>query len=341
MSLNSFLIPEDNVASKKKNTVKNKRSRKASLPSKANQILARILVLVVLLGGVWEFLQSLNKETPKLKASMVLKIDQQTKGVGPFVPWGAVALGDDKIAVADNQNNRILLFDRKGDFIRGWGKPGQKADQFHEPSGMTTDGKGHIYVMDAWNSAIKGFDEKGKMIADIDLSKAGFFGPRGLAFDGVNFVVADTGSHRVVLVSPKGDIVATWGSKGTDDNQMQGPLAVAVDQKDQYYVADTDNDRIQWLDGHGKEIRFSKLSGQAQAVAVDHEGRVYAGVRSDDGQVRVYDPQGRLLGSIIDQSGTPEPFKNNKFLSVTPDDLLLITSGDAVYLYQLPGFGQK
>ncbi len=329
------------MALKKKKTVKNHKKTLGTSSQKANQIIARVLLLVVVLGGVWEYLQSLNKETPKLKASMILKLDSQVKGVGPFVPWGAVDLDNDKIAVADNQNNRILLFDRKGDFIRAWGKPGQKADQFHEPSGITTDGKNNIYVMDAWNNAIKGFDLKGKMIANIDLSKSGFFGPRGLAFDGTNFIVADTGSHRVVFVSPKGEIMATWGSKGTDDKNMQGPLAVVTDQKGNYFVADTDNDRIQWLDAHGDKVRFSKLNGQAQAVAVDHEGRVYAGVKADDGQVRVYDPQGHLLGSIIDQSGTPEPFKNNKYLAITQDDLLLIASGDSVYLYHLPVFDQK
>jgi hypothetical protein len=77
------------------------------------------------------------------------------------------------------------------------------------------------------------------------------------------------------------------------------------------------------------------------SVAVDKEGRVYAATKSDDGQTRVFDPNGKVLGSVIDQTGSAEPFKNVKSLSVTPDDLLLITTGDAVYLYNLPAFGQK
>jgi sugar lactone lactonase YvrE len=326
------------MAVKKKSSIKSKKSAKSS--SKLTKILARVLILLVLLGCVWEFLQNLNQAAPKIKATMILKLDTNVKGAGVFVPWGAAAVGD-KIAVADNQNNRIMIFDRSGNFIKSWGTLGQKKDQFHEPSGLVADDKSNIYVIDSWNSAIKGFDIKGKQIADIDMTNMGFFGPRGLAYDGTNFLVADTGSHRIVTVSPKGEIISTWGTHGDGDLQIKGPVSVATDRLGHYFVADTDNNRLVWLDSSWKKIRYSKFDGNVVAVTSDKEGRVYASTKSDDGQTKVFDPNGKVLGTVIDQSGSLEPFKNVKSLSVTPDDLLLITTGDAIYLYNLPAFGQK
>lgn len=309
--------------------------------NKANKMMARILVVVVFLACAWEGLQMVNHDVPKLKTELVLKLNAEIAGAGKFIPWGTASIGRDKIVVADNQNNRLLVFNRKGDFVKSWGTLGKKPGEFHEPSGMTADGQGNAYVLDAWNSAIKGFTENGKEIANIDLTNQGFFGPRGLAFDGTNFVIADTGSHRVVVVGPKGNIVATWGNMGTGDGQFKGPLAVACDGKGHYYVADTDNGRVQCLDTAGKKNQTLKLNGTVSSVAVDKEGRIYVGTSANDGEVKVFDPNGKVLGTLVDHSGSAEPFKGPKFLSVTSDDMLLFTSGDAVYLYNLPTFSQK
>jgi len=328
------------MASKKKSNPKSANAGEKA-PLNLNKIMIRVLALVVISSLVWEALQTVgNKEVPKLKVSQVLKLDSNIKGVGTFVPWGAAAFLDGKIAVADNQGNRILLFDRAGNFVKSWGTPGARKDQFHEPSGMTADSQGHVYVMDAWNSAIKGYDEKGKQTSVIDLTNMGFFGPRGIAFDGAHFAIADTGSHRIAIVGLKGDVVTSWGTHGDADGQMNGPLAVAVDSKG-YYVADTDNNRVQWLDPNGKKIRYAKLKGAVQSVTVDKQGRVYACTKADDGKTYLFDTEGHLTGELVDQSGSAEPFKDAKSLAITPDNLLLVTSGGAVYLYQLPAPGQK
>jgi sugar lactone lactonase YvrE len=333
------------MASKKKLPVKTaKKLEVTPAPdqnSKANKMMARIIVVVIFLACAWEGLQMINHDVPKLKTELVLKLNAEIKGAGVFVPWGAAAIGKDKIVVADNQNNRLLEFNRKGDFVKSWGKLGKGAAEFHEPSGMTADDQGTAYVLDAWNSAIKGFNESGKEVANIDLTNQGFFGPRGLAFDNGNFVIADTGSHRVVLAGPKGNIISSMGNMGTGEGHFKGPLAAATDGQGHYYVADTDNNRVQCLDSTFKKIKYLELTGKVNSVAVDKEGRVYVGTDANDGEVKVFNPKGGVLGTLVDNSGSGEPFKGAKFMTVTFDDMLLITTGDTVYLYNLPNFNQK
>src|SRR5271154_1134622 len=103
------------MASKKKlpvNGKKNQASSAVSTPgagvseqtNKANKIMARVLVVVVILACVWEALQMVNHDIPKLKTGLVLKLNADIKGAGTFIPWGAAGIGHDKIVIADNQN---------------------------------------------------------------------------------------------------------------------------------------------------------------------------------------------------------------------------------------------
>jgi len=313
--------------------------------SNTNKLIARILIAVVVFACVWEVFQMMaNQAVPQLKTNLILKIDSSTKGAGPFGAWGASEVGRDKIIVADNKNNRLLLFNRKGDFLKSWGTfmiDKHKTAKFNEPSGITADDRGNAYVIDSWNGSIEGFDENGNEIARFGLTGLGLYGPRGIGFDGNNFIIADTGSHRIVFVSPKGEIVKSWGSAGSGDGHFNNPVAVTSDEKGNYFVADMNNSRVQILDSNLKNIKYIKLKDIVSAVAVDKEGHIYVGTDSDKGEVEVFNSNGNALGTLVDTAGSGDPFRHIKFMTVTSDDLLLMTYDDSVCLYQLPSFSQK
>jgi sugar lactone lactonase YvrE len=313
--------------------------------SNTNKLIARILVTIVIFACIWEVFQIMaNQEVPQLKTSLILKIDSSTKGAGPFVAWGTSEVGRDKIIVADNKNNRLLLFDRKGDFLKSWGTfavDKHKTGKFSEPSGITSDDRGNAYVVDSWNGSVEGFNENGDQISCFNLSDKGFYGPRGIGFDGTNFVIADTGSHRIVTVDPKGVITKIWGSSGTGDGHFNNPIAVTSDKKGNYFIADMGNNRIQILDADGKKIKYIKFKDMVTAVAVDKEGHIYVGTDSNKGEVEVFNSNGNALGTLVDMAGSGDAFRHIKFITVTSDDLLLMTYDDAVCLYQIPAFSQK
>lgn len=271
------------------------------------------------------------------KVQTVLSINGNDTKCGPINVWGIAPVGKDKIMVADHGNNRMLIFDRKGNCIKSWGKNGSGPMEFNEPSGMTSDDKGNAYVMDAWNGTIKGFDENGKEIAKIRLPAAGsFYGPRGIAFDGSHFVIADTGSQRVSMISAKGDMEASWGGRGTEPGQFQGPLDVAVEPSGDILVADSDNNRLQWLDPSGKVKKVFSFKKGASSVTVDKEGRFYVSTSNKEGQgcIRAYDNKGNYLGDLHDEAQGLIP--GDYGLAVGAGDVLMISGGTRIVLYQLP-----
>jgi sugar lactone lactonase YvrE len=336
------------VKNKKKITpLKKKRySLKKSLMGSNNKSIARVLVGVVLIVCVIESLNLFQIQPVKEKVQLVSKVDGNENPCGPFTAWGIAPIGTNKFVIADNQHDRLIEFDRQGNFVTAWGKRGSEGKNFHEPSGLTSDGKGNLYAMDTWNSSIKGFDENGKMILDFDLTKyPGFFGPRGIGFDGSNLVVADTGSHRVALIGLDGTMGPSWGHMGSNSGEYKNLQDVTSDGKGNYFVADTDNNRVQWLNKDGKVIEIIKDLPVVRAVAVDNAGKLYAASDADGGTVKVYNLSNnsslfssrvKLIGSLVDSSGSGSSFNGVRAMSITPDGILMLTVGSSAFLYKLP-----
>ncbi len=62
-------------------------------------------------------------------------------------------------------------------------------------------------------------------------------------------------NSRVAKVNAKGEWVASWGSLGKGPGQFDTPHGIAVSPKDEIYVADRGNRRIQVFDPGGKYLR--------------------------------------------------------------------------------------
>jgi streptogramin lyase len=79
-----------------------------------------------------------------------------------------VAFGSNgDIYVSDGYgNNRIVVFDSSGKFIRAWGKLGGAPGEFSQPHGVVLDSRQRVYVADRNNARIQIFDSKGNFLAE-------------------------------------------------------------------------------------------------------------------------------------------------------------------------------
>ncbi len=183
---------------------------------------------------------------------------------------------DGSRVIADTGNNRIVVLDRDGKFLRTFGSACNltKADapgcldpdgagplvvgdgQFNEPWGIAVDPKGEIYVADTWNGRIQVFDSTGKFLrkwgsfstTNGELGDANaLFGPRGIAINlSGNLIVADTGNKRIIEYTPTGELVRQIGGGGVTPGHFDEPVGVAVSPTDgSVFVADAWNKRIQ------------------------------------------------------------------------------------------------
>jgi sugar lactone lactonase YvrE len=329
------------MASRKKAAPKNrsKARRKSTRPLSAgwSKNIIWILIAVVVVVFAVESMNLFHGETLKdFKVQYLSTITGNSEKCGPFNAWGVTPVGKDKIMVVDQGNRRVLVFDRKGNCLKSWGKIGSGPKEFREPSGATSDDKGNGYVMDTWNTAVKGFNADGKEILNINLTNGTFYGPRGIGFDGHNFIIADTGSHRVELCAMDGKMETSWGGFGKEPGQFRGLLDAVSDHKGNYLVADSENNRVQWLDQDGKVVKIFNFKANVPAIAMDKEGRFYVSTGTGDGRscVKAYSLKDGYLGDLKDEKGTLVP--GDRGLAISQDDVLMIAGGGGVALYQVP-----
>jgi sugar lactone lactonase YvrE len=324
----------------KKVLLKHRSSRdkeKTAVKRNKKKILWVVFVVVAFLAvlEIADIIQSRMRNI-EVAAQVVLQFSGQDKPCGAFGAWDISAVGKDLIAVSDRSNARILFFDRQGQFLKAVGKKGEGPDGFKENCAITSDGQGNVYVIDSWGGNIHCYTSEGRKLDVVSLTP-NFYGPRGLAWDKDHFLIADSGSHRIVKMSRDGKVLAVWGKKrGSGKQELSEPRALAVNSKGLCYVADQDNKRVQVINTlNGEFVKSLSVDAKPDDVAVDSKDRLF--VASLDGHfLKMYDANGKFLGKIRNSGGASDTFNNINGLSATPDGTMLLTNGNSVMEIRVP-----
>jgi DNA-binding beta-propeller fold protein YncE len=80
------------------------------------------------------------------------------------VPTNVAVDADMNLYVADTYNNRIEVFDADGNFIRAWGRAGDRPGTFMRPKGIAIDVDGHVWVADGMQDRVQCFTQEGQLL---------------------------------------------------------------------------------------------------------------------------------------------------------------------------------
>ncbi len=219
-----------------------------------------------------------SKKAGKLKP--LFAIYGPGKGEKPYFQKPLAGTFDEKgnIYVSDTGNNRICVFAPNGEFLFEFGgtgvaypMPGVKATWkpglFNFPYGIAVRG-GRIYVSDMLNGRIQVFDEKGDYLFHFPSekrSKTVPLFPTSLYIRGKKLYVCDRAKIKVFNL--EGNYEKSYGHFGTDEGGLSRPNGVAVDEKGNIYVSDSNNHRLEVFFSDGK-VRWV-LSGFGLPRGID------------------------------------------------------------------------
>jgi DNA-binding beta-propeller fold protein YncE len=292
-------------------------------------------VVCVLLGA----LLALMAFAPAASADLI--IGSPGPGAGQYEKPKSVAVDTSTghVYVADEENNRVDVFDESGAFLFafGWkvnaehpeeklqtctpvtgcqkGTPGSGAGQFDSsnssPLNIAVDSASHdVYVADGENNRVEKFDAAGNFL---------------LAFGkGVNS--GTSGNADVCTVAGPPTNVCRAGTRGNSPGQIAAPFGgsrVGIGPGGTVYVLGAVN-RLQKFEPSGAFlVELSPLppGGLGQNVhgfAVDSVGDFYTASDGETGAVRKYDAAGNLLSTI-------NPSFNIQAIAVDPADDLFIS----------------
>ena len=214
-------------------------------------------------------------------------------------PWGMAVNDINEIFITDKENNRIVVFNKKGEFVRSFGQ-----NLLNKPTGICIDKENRVYVANRGDNRILLFCPKGEYIKAVHNGET-LKEPRGISLDVEgNLIVCDTGNKCVRLISPKGYIFKTigrgrlqmpfgclfysgkvfvsdshadlikvyssygrflyeFGSCGTGDGEFNEPAGLAVDKTGHLLVCSGDNHRVQIFTLDGKFVtRFGRCGSE-------------------------------------------------------------------------------
>ena len=186
--------------------------------------------------------------------------------------------------------------------VNVWGGRGGADGEFAFPRALALDGRGHIYVVDK-SGRIQKFTTEGEWLLTWDLPAFGKGKPDGMSCDADrNLLVADTHYSRLLVYSPQGKLVRSFGSYGGEPGQFVYPTGVGMDGAGNVYMCEYGGqDRVQKLDRAGDFLLQwgSRGDGPGQFqrpmnLDIDAERRIYI-ADSCNHRIQVFSDGGELL----------------------------------------------
>ena len=172
-----------------------------------------------------------------------------------------------------SQDTRLFEFDAKGNYVR---EIGEGLYGFAFAHAVRIDPQDNIWAVDEGTNMVIKFNAEGRVLMVIgrrpEPGEAAPTAPEPYVLnrptdvawdDAGNIFVSDGyGNSRVVKYDKNGRFVATVGSKGSGQGQLNLPHTIATDAKGNVYVGDRSNARIQVFDN---DLTFKAIYDQVGA----------------------------------------------------------------------------
>jgi len=204
----------------------------------------------------------------------VLGVATNSKGhVFVYTRTGSVNVTTGTNRVFVRSGSRLFEFDQNGKYLR---EIGQNLYGFVQAHAVRVDPQDNIWIVDEGSSMVIKFDPEGHVVMTMGRkpeavdnparpeappaagSGAGvpgdnFNGPSDVAWDAAGDIFVADGSRnsRIAKFDKNGTFIKSWGTRGSAPGQFNVPHSIVVDAKENIYVADRGNKRIQVFDTDG------------------------------------------------------------------------------------------
>ena len=234
-------------------------------------------------------------------------------GTGDFLydvyrPWGALPAGwtlglvshvavdsKDRVYFYQRKDPPILVFDRDGNFLTGWGD-----GRLRDAHGIYAGADDHLYVCNRDEHEVLKVTPDGTIVLTLGhrgrpALQAPFNHPADVAVapNGEIYVADGYGNSAIHRFSPEGKHLGSWGAPGAERGQFTTPHGIWIDARERVLVADRENNRVQLFSPEGDFYGEWKDLFHPMDIYVDRTGIVY--VTDQIPRITMYSPDGRLL----------------------------------------------
>lgn len=150
------------------------------------------------------------------------------------------------------------------EFLGQWGTAGNGPGQFDEPSRMTVDALGNVYVADTGSGFLHKFAPDGMPL--LSFQDPAFRHPVDIAMDrGSAIYAADAARSRIVIFSPDGESFRQFRCRHR--GALHTPLGIAVDDDGIIFLAEPGFHQVQKYSPRGRLLKaWSVYGGQSREL---------------------------------------------------------------------------
>ena len=251
------------------------------------------------------------------------------KGEIPERPDWIAVNSKGTIAVSDNEEHCILIFDKNGNFVQEFGCYGEGPGQLANPAGITFLNDNEVLVGDDDNGQIQQFNvQTGNFVKSFGKRGTGdgeFIAPQGIFIsDEGHVIVADCLNNRIQVFDEDGKFMSKFGDNGP--GELCEPSG-CIYHKNKFIVSDSGNHCLKVFGKAGKFLykigeegeadgQFSYPWGLCVEKYGDHQSLLVCD--SDNGRIQQFTMEGRFIGKTVFRLGDPNA------IATTPDGRILV-----------------
>jgi hypothetical protein len=215
-------------------------------------------------------LDALNDRVNKYDSSGTFVSSFGNTGAGQLeFPTQIARAPDGTLYTIDPGTYRVTHFATSGAVLHTWGSAGSSNSQFDGPLSIAVGPDGSVYVGDTDNHRIQKFTAAGVYITQWNTGERLY----GLTVTQDNTVyVADRNNDRIQIFDSVGTPIDTFGTSGSGDGEIDGPVDVAVDEDGAIYVIDANNLRVEKFDSSYDYVTQFGTAGTGDGEFMDPNG---------------------------------------------------------------------
>jgi len=154
---------------------------------------------------------------------------------------------NDRMAVTDRANHRIIILDMNGEQLSSWGERGNDIGEFINPGLMAAGPENRLIITDILNRRVMSYSPSGRfpqLVVKGGASRGTIIRPKGVAFNKANELwVADgySGSLQLFTLSGRSRGLATLNGQPLD---LTAPMGLWIDGNDLIWVVESAGNKV-------------------------------------------------------------------------------------------------
>ncbi|XP_076019317.1 tripartite motif-containing protein 2 [Genypterus blacodes] len=268
-----------------------------------------------------------RKTQNPIEDDLIFRIGTKGRNKGEFTNLqGVAASANDRILIADSNNQCVQIFSNLGEFKSRFGVRGRSPGQLQRPTGVAVHPSGDIIIADYDNKWVSIFSSEGKFKAKLGAGR--LMGPKGVSVDhNGHVIVVDNKACTVFIFQPTGKLITRFGSRGNGDKQFAGPHFAAVNKNNEIIVTDFHNHSVKVFTPEGELVLKFGSNGEGNGqfnaptgVAVDVNGNIIVADWGNS-RIQVFDGSGSFLSYI---NTSADPLYGPQGLALTSDGHVVV-----------------